>query len=161
MLPDAYTVHQTPGRLRIKIPARKDDAAFYVSIKDKLLKLQGINEIKINAATGSVLILHNSDIRKIAEYANSNNLFEVVGSQYSPHVTYHTVANTFKEFNTLMKGITGMTLDIPGMVFLGLLGTGIYQIGRGNFAAPAWYTAFWYAMNIFLKGMPAKKQGFS
>jgi hypothetical protein len=29
------------------------------------------------------------------------------------------------------------------------MGAGIYQIARGNFAAPAWYTAFWYALGLF------------
>lgn len=47
--------------------------------------------------------------------------------------------------------------DLPGMAFLTLLGVGIYQLVRGNFAAPPWYTAFWYAMGIFTKSIMEKK----
>jgi hypothetical protein len=36
---------------------------------------------------------------------------------------------------------------------MGLLGTGIYQIVRGNFGAPPWYTAFWYAFGVFTKSL--------
>ena len=32
-----------------------------------------------------------------------------------------------------------------------LLALGIYQISRGNFMAPAWYTAFWYAFGVLTK----------
>jgi len=157
MIPEAYLIHQSPGRFRIKIPARKGDIPYFASITEKLPRIKEIEKIAANPATASVLVLHKTEVKTIAGYAESNGLFKIEIFQYSPEITSQKIVDTFKEFNTLMKGMTGNTLDIPGMAFLGLLGTGIYQISRGNFAVPAWYTAFWYSMNIFLKGMPAKK----
>jgi hypothetical protein len=49
--------------------------------------------------------------------------------------------------------MTGGELDIPSVFFAALLISGIYQIARGNMAAPAWYTAFWYAFGIFSRDM--------
>ena len=48
-------------------------------------------------------------------------------------------------------------MDLGTASFGALLIMGIYQISRGNFMAPAWYTAFWYALNIFLKSKPKEK----
>ena len=42
-------------------------------------------------------------------------------------------------------------LDLAVMVFIALLGVGVYQIARGNFGAPPWYTAFWYALGVLTK----------
>jgi len=42
------------------------------------------------------------------------------------------------------------------MAILSLLGLGLYQILRGNFRAPPWYTAFWYALGIFTKSLSDK-----
>ncbi|VAX33987.1 hypothetical protein MNBD_NITROSPIRAE03-50 [hydrothermal vent metagenome] len=161
MLSEAYLIHRSPGRFRIKIPARKGDTHYFASITEKLSRLKEIEKIAANPATASLLVLHKTETKTIAGYAESNSLFKIESYRYSPEITSQGIVDIFKEFNTLMKGITGNTLDIPGMAFLGLLGTGIYQISRGNLAAPAWYTAFWYSMNIFLKGMPAKKQVLS
>jgi len=41
--------------------------------------------------------------------------------------------------------------NVPDLVLLTLVGLSAIQISRGNFTAPAWYTALWYALNIFLK----------
>lgn len=53
---------------------------------------------------------------------------------------------------------TGGTMGISEVAFLALFGAGVMQIGRGNFTAIPWYTAFWYALNIFLKS-DAQKTG--
>jgi len=66
------------------------------------------------------------------------------------------VRETFQDFNEKMKELTSGEIDLPTLAFLLLLGVGVYQIGAGNFAAPAWYVAFWYAMNIFMQAETRK-----
>ena len=39
-------------------------------------------------------------------------------------------------------------IDLPSGIFFALLGTGIYQLARGRFIIPPWYTAFWYAFGL-------------
>jgi hypothetical protein len=50
----------------------------------------------------------------------------------------------------------GGWVNLGAMAFLILLGAAIYQIARGNLTAIPWYTAFWYALNIFLKSKPSE-----
>jgi hypothetical protein len=42
-------------------------------------------------------------------------------------------------------------VDVEVIVFLLLVGFGIYDLLRGDLRRPAWYTAFWYASEVFNK----------
>lgn len=149
-IPDAFLSHRISGRARLKIPPRKRDFNYFAFLKEELSKCNDIETIEVNPVSGSILI-YTSDIEKIAEYARDKNIFNLKSSRpYSPNL-HHTISKTFKDLNGNIRGITSGYMDISGAAFLTLLGLGIYQISKGNFAAPAWYTAFWYALNIFLK----------
>jgi hypothetical protein len=49
-------------------------------------------------------------------------------------------------------------LDLSTSASLGLLGVGLFQLGKGNVVAPAWHVAFWYALNTFLQGRTGQQQ---
>jgi hypothetical protein len=52
-----------------------------------------------------------------------------------------------------LKTVTGGVLDLPKAVFLLLVAFGIYELARGNFKKPPWYTAFWYAFGVLSKSI--------
>lgn len=151
MLPEAYMSHAIAGRMRVKIPFKKNDCSYFASLKEQLLKKEGIIQVETNPMTGSLLIHHRLNIRSISDYAGSAGLFRVVSQRPDVTPLSQKVTGAFKGLDKHVKGFTGGELDIPGMAFIVLIGLGLFQISRGNFAAPAWYTAFWYAFNIFLK----------
>jgi hypothetical protein len=150
-LPDAFLSHRISGRARLKIPSKKRDFLYFKSLREQLSGCGSVKTMEVNPVSGSILIVHTSDIEKIAEYARDRNIFNLKDNIPYPTNMHSTVSKAFKDINGKIKGITGGDMDIAGAAFLALLGLGIYQISRGNFAAPAWYTAFWYALNIFLK----------
>jgi len=150
-LPDAFLSHKISGRARLKIPSRKGDFHYFEFLKEQLSKCSGIETMEVNPVSGSILIVHASDIEKIAEYARNRNIFNLKNNRPYPANLHHTVSKTFKDINGKIKGITGGDMDIAGAAFLIFLGLGIYQISRGNLIAPAWYTAFWYALSMFSK----------
>lgn len=150
-IPDAFLSHRISGRARLRIPSKKRDFYYFRSLKEHMSECRGIETIEVNPVSGSILIVHASDIDKIAEYARDRNIFNLKNDTPDPADIHYTVSKAFKDINRKIKGITGGGMDIASTAFLTLLGLGVYQIIRGNFAAPAWYTAFWYALNIFLK----------
>jgi hypothetical protein len=152
-IPDAFLSHRISGRARLKIPSKKGDFHYFKSAKEQLPKCNGIETVEVNSMSGSVLIIHASDIEKIAEYARNSNIFNLKNNRPDSANLYSTVSKAFKDINGKVRGITGGDMDIAGAAFLILLGLGIYQISRGNFVAPAWYTAFWYALSIFLQSV--------
>jgi hypothetical protein len=156
--PDAYVSHHTADRFRIRIPSKKGDTAFFQSLKDRGGQFPNIHEVTVNPITGSVLIRHSLDPAIMAELARK--YFPEQAKQIdSPSSNIHRqVTETYRLVDNKIKKFTGGEMDVGALSFGALLIMGIYQISRGNFMAPAWYTAFWYAMNIFLKSKPKGKE---
>lgn len=152
--PDAFLSHMISGRARLKVPSKKGDSVYFKSLQEQFSGYSGIQAIKVNPLTGSILIFHSEDIKKIAIYAQDMNIFKLKNKKYNPTKLRNTISKVFKDMNKKIVNITGGDMDTADIVFLALLGLGIYQISRGNFVAPAWYTAFWYGLNIFLKAKP-------
>ena len=155
---DAYISHTTSGRFRIRIPSKKGDPAFFQSLKDLAGQVPNIHEVAANPVTGSILIKHSLEPAIMEELART--YFPKQAKQIdSPSSNIHRqVAETYYQVDNKIKKFTGGEMDVGTLSFGTLLILGIYQISRGNFMAPAWYTAFWYAMNIFLKSKPKEKE---
>jgi hypothetical protein len=52
-------VHRTPKRLRLKVPPRRHDEAFFAGLQQELIKQRGIISVDLNSLTGSVVIVHD------------------------------------------------------------------------------------------------------
>jgi hypothetical protein len=152
MLPEAYVCHRTLGRLRIRVPSERGNDDFFSRVMTGFAGMGGIDRVDINLTTASVLFITKTDADAIAQYAAENGLFKLHGPSLGSTTLSRKIAGDFKSLNERVKQFTGGDLDVPGLAFLGLLGVGIYQISIGNFTAPAWYTAFWYSLNVFIKG---------
>ena len=149
--PSAHISHATKGRVRFKIPSKKGHARFFTNVKDVLEKNARVSGVVIDPVTGSVLVTHNTDTASIIKLAESNKFFKL--GRRRPQISNNLV-ESFKCLDSKLRSATDGELDLPTTSFLTLAGVGIYEIARGNFVAPAWYTAFWYALNIFLKARP-------
>lgn len=151
MLPAAHISHLTKGRMRIKIPSKKGDHNYLLSLEKRFADFEGIKTMKINPVTESLLFIHSSDAGAIAAYALTNDLFILEEKGSFPVGLHQRVSGAFKIIDGGLKSATSGEIDIGGFAFLVPLSFGVYQISVGNIAALPWYAAFWYAMNIFLK----------
>jgi hypothetical protein len=150
-LPAAHCVHKLPTRARLRIPSRKGDGAFFASLKEWLHRCEQVTGVAVNAGTGGVLIFYTGDFSAVTTYAETQGIFRLASKKQNPDTLTNVTMTTYKNLDARLKSLTGGEIDLPGAAYLALVGAGIYKIAKGNFTAPAWYTAFWYAMNIFLK----------
>ncbi len=60
----------------------------------------------------------------------------------------HSLVQPVAGVDRSLRAVSGGKVDLPSAIFLALLGTGIYELVRGRFSAPPWYTAFWYAFGL-------------
>ena len=159
MIPDAFITHRMAGRLRLRVPSRKGDLVYFASVRDALSSVKGVDSIEVSPMTGSVLMRMSAPFEAI-DAARPADLFNVVEApQAAEGATglQTSVSALFGSIDDRIKSVTGKGVDLAGLAFLGLVAAGIYQIARGNFTAPAWYTAFWYAFGVF--GKSGKKNG--
>jgi hypothetical protein len=151
MIPEAYIVHKVNDRLRIKVPSKRGDKSFFASVEKKFSEQSGGETVVVNPDTASVLFLGRFTAKHIAEVAQQSELFKLETKTRRRETLLSGVKDTFRTADKSLLKITGGELDIPSVVFLGLITHGIYQFARGNFTGPPWYTAFWYALGLFSK----------
>ena len=145
MLPDAFITHLTRDRVRIKIPSKKGDAAYFASLKEKLAalsELPGIQRIEANPLTGSILVLHTLDLETldlglVAQYSEFNQLFRL---QQPPAKQTPAPGNK-------AGGRAAGEIDLKVLAILGFVGVAIIQLKRGHIMMPA-ITALWYAYSL-------------
>ncbi len=164
MLPEAYLSHLTSERLRIKIPSKKGNTAYFLSLKDQLSqfsKLPGVQKIEVNPLTGSILVRHtldmkNLDINTIAQYTEINGLFMLKLPAAGQTPASLKLGETFSHMNTKIKSFTGGEIDVSTLAILGFLGVAIFQMRRGHVMIPA-ITALWYAATLLKEQQETKE----
>jgi len=162
-LPVAHIGHQTSDRIRIKIPSRKGETAYFSEIREMLLKHVSVERVEANPMTGSLLLkgVQNDAAAAIASVGEANALFNLDTRPSEVETLSSRISAPFHDLSRSIGRFSGGELDLPGMAFLSLIGVGIYQFTRGNLTAPPWYVAFWYALGIFTQSLMDKKQGLS
>jgi len=153
-LPAAHIGHRVSERLRIKIPSRKGDDAYFSEVKKSLLEDGALHSLEVNPTTGSLLIKGSgTDLESIRSVGKKKALFQLEEASEKVEPLSRKIAVPFRDLGRAIDRFSGGEIDLAGAVFLGLIGWGMVQLARGNFAAPPWYTAFWYALGIFTKSL--------
>jgi hypothetical protein len=148
-LPEASISHQSADRLRIKLASRKGDAGYFTNVVKSLSGLRKFKHLAANPLTGSVLFIGESlDAGEIAAYASEHKLFHLIMADPPSLPVMHSIIQPVASIDRSLRTITGGKIDLPSGIFFALLGTGIYQLARGRFIIPPWYTAFWYAFGL-------------
>ncbi|MBN1105287.1 MAG: hypothetical protein JXL84_17880 [Deltaproteobacteria bacterium] len=153
-IPEAHLVHRSLERLRLRIPSRRGNAAFFSRVEEKLSSFPRMRRLEVNPATGSLLFLGKSvDLQAIARVAQKEGLFTLQVVEQRPVSLPKRIAAPLGGLSSKVRRMTGGHLDLPGLAFLSLLGFGLFQILRGDLRSPPWYTAFWYAFGVFSKSV--------
>jgi hypothetical protein len=138
--PRAEISHLTPGRLRLRIPERRRDDAFFARVRQHLSDRSGVVRVDVNPITASVLIQFNGAAEDFA--ARDDDLFELDDFPLEPS-PLDAVRDEVVAADRTLRQLTGGA-DLRTLLFFALLAGGLYQLVRGNIAAPA-VTLLWYA----------------
>jgi hypothetical protein len=144
--PQAFLVHSTTGRARFRFPEQRGNDAFFEALSAGLGKFAGVIEVRASAHTGSVLVLHVGDLQQVIAQAAKRNLFEV-GPPPPPAASARRLRNAIDAVDDRVAKGTGETLSVGKLLFVGLLGAGIFQANRGHLL-PAGMTLFKHALEI-------------
>ena len=119
-LPRAHVAHRVPGRLRVRVPSRKGDRAFFEGTIANLRGRPSIRSVRASARTASITMEHDGDAHEIARLAREAGIFDL------PEATViQLLAERFE------GRIVGVKPD--SLVSVGLAGLGVYQAMRGQF----------------------------
>ncbi len=153
----AYVVHATTGRARLRLPSVKGDDRFFGRLRDELRRLAGVEDVHVNALTGSVLVRYSGDFAAIARDAHEHDLFDVEAppatadaepppSPTAARATEHVRAFLVRTDGMIRRRTKG-AVDLRLVTFAALVSGSAYQLARGNFL-PAGGTMLVQAMNV-------------
>ena len=152
MIPAAVIAHDSSGRFRIRVHSQKGNLAALKSLGDQLAACPGILSIEVNAGTGSILILHQTTVQEIADYARSRNLFSLAeqkGAKVPSAELRRNLGETFKSVDRQIQSLTSGDMDLSGFTMAVLVVAGSVQILSGNAGAIPWFAAYWYAYHLY------------
>ena len=156
MIPEANIVHRAPKRLRLKVTSKRDHEDYLRALPEKFTEFSGIDEIEINPLTGSVLFKHAGNGEEIIDFIKKHGIFEFKVRSVRPPSVHQGIASIYQQLDSLVHSFSNSSTNAGGLAFIALFAYGVLQISRGNTAGPAWYTAFWYALNVLLKSQPSE-----
>ena len=155
-LPQARIAHRMTDRVRFRIPDRKGDTDYFADAARRLADRFQPRRLEANPGTGSLLVVDEElDIDAVISFARTEKLFQLEAVHPAPLA--RSATEPLRGLSAMLKESTLGHLDLPTLAFFGLIGVGTVQLLRNGLRSPPWYTAFWYAMGIYLKSLADKQ----
>jgi heavy-metal-associated domain-containing protein len=127
----AVLTHKSPGRTRLRIPARRNDEDYFASLAQALRQCPGVQRVETNPRTAGVLLLHNVELEAIFVYAEQRELFNRprnIASEWVLEAVAQQLAHVDDRLLQRSSGRWGLS----SLAFYGLIAATGYQLYRGN-----------------------------
>ncbi len=119
--PLAYVCHRCPGRARLKVAVRRNDAAWFEELSARIAEAPQVIAVKSNALTASLLIFHRGALEDVLDYAVSK---QVLSLSEAPVFARSQFAEPDE-------------ISVRSLATLAMLGLGVVQLLRGRALGPA------------------------
>jgi hypothetical protein len=150
MLPHAEITHASPGRLRLRIRARRGRADYFAGIEEKLAQCPGVERVVTNPVTASVLLEPGIDLAALGAFTQAQQLFQLAERPVLLAPLTQQVAERLADLNGELRRLSGGGLDLGALGFLGLVTLAAVQWQRGHVLGPA-STLLWSATGLLLR----------
>lgn len=170
--PQAYVAHQVRGRVRMKIPSAKGNPELLRQISETFASVPGIEQITINPATGSMVVLYDADQhdefhsrlqqhyhRAASDYCAApkteidelTNKIEAEAEFLSQHSdSARAIVDFFKSVDREIKVATNNTVDLKIVFAAAIIGFTVIEVGA-TAATPVWVTLAIFGLNHFIE----------
>lgn len=137
MVPTAYVSHELLGRLRVRVPDRKGDDAYFARAGKALAQAKGVLAVEVNPVTASFLVLHESSTADLLAYAEAQGLFTVSPPTEDRESLLELAATGVSKVDELIYRATDGRSSLHEVLFVSLVGLAGLQALRGQALGPA------------------------
>jgi copper chaperone CopZ len=120
-----YYVHDIPGRLRVKIPSVKGQTAKARAIQSLLRNIEGIESIRVNTVTGSVVVKYDPALalsQTILSILTENDCFDEDSAITLDRAVVEAGSKAGRALSKAFCGwAVGRALEGTGLSFLAVL----------------------------------------
>jgi Heavy metal associated domain 2 len=172
--------HQVPGRVRMKIPAAKNNPELLKQVSETFAVIPGIEHVTVNPTTGSVVLFYDVDqhdefhgtFRGHYEAHGGNNggnngngamhgadteldkLTNSIEAEAEFLASHSHAARVFVDFiksiDHEVKRATNNNLDLKIVFAVGIIGLTVFEVGA-TAATPVWVTLAIFTVNHFIQ----------
>jgi hypothetical protein len=136
--PRAYPVHRTQARIRLRIPERRNDEAFF---EELWAELDGIPEpltVHVNPSTASVLLVHPTlPFEALEPHLRGSALFTFVDEPCPSPRALNPLVSTVSAIDRGLAKLTAGSADLRTVLFVAVVALAIRQLLRGELLGPA------------------------
>jgi copper chaperone CopZ len=148
------TVHAIPGRVRFRVPSLVGDLSVAGNLRERLSSVEGVREVDVNPATGSVLIQYRGGIVRpellFAATVRLAGLDKELEQTPRPLVTRKLRA-VLDSLNRVVYDRTSGVLDFTSALLILLAAVGARKmLQQGAAALPAGFTLIWWGVHQLL-----------
>lgn len=137
MLPTGYVAHRTGDRVRLRIPARKGDTAYFARLERELAACGRVGYVEANPLTASLLLHYNGTDDDLRRDAVELGLFTVEALPPAANPVLNAAAARIDQFDRTIQRASNGSFDLLEVAFVGLVGASIVQALRGQALGPA------------------------
>ena len=146
MPPLARIVHQTPHRTRLRTRGMRRDTTYFTEVKHAIEQFEAVGKVHVQSGTESILIEHSDSIDEVLSELQERGYFKLeTPDDVAPYLA--RVGQGLEQGDRQMLEATGGRLGLDTLVFIGFIGSGIYQVTQGR-GLPAGVTLLRYAIEM-------------
>ncbi len=150
------TAHWMPGRVRFRVPSLAENAEGAATVRKKLPAMPGVKSVKLNPASGSVLIVYREDeVRPELLFATVVRLMNLEAELKRPPQPLVTrqLQETLGRANRAVYDRSGGLIDLwsAGLILLAAIGMQRVLV-QGMRAFPAGLTLVWWGLASLMGG---------
>jgi hypothetical protein len=136
--PVAHVVHRLPGRLRLRVAAKRGDAAWFDDAATTLAMMAGVEHVSTSPGRGSLLLRHARPAEDLLKSAAERGLFAVPAAEAAGE----GAGTTTERLRAAASGMSGR-----GGLAVVLALAALREVLRGNIMPPA-ITLLAYAATV-------------
>lgn len=146
-LPVARVAHRAPGRVRLKVEARRGDRAWFSQAAGEVSTWAGVTRVEANPVTASLLVLFGEgfSLAGLERAAGAGGLFVIEAA--APVPARVRAGDGLQELDARVRELTAGAVDVRSLVLVGLIGLAALQFLRGQVLGPA-STLLWQAFDL-------------
>ena len=137
MLPAGYIAHRIGDRVRVRIPERKGDAAYFMRVERDLSECERVMYVEANPLTASILLRYHGTNDDLRRDAINLGLFAIEEMPPSVNPVLTATSDRIDQLDRFLQRSSNGSFDLLEVAFVGLIGASIVQVLRGQALGPA------------------------
>jgi hypothetical protein len=139
------------GRVRLHIPSKKHDPEYFARVGQKLTELEGVQAVRTDSRTGSLLITHEGELDAISRFAERHGLFSLITTTAAAVLLADKLTDQVGDLDEGLIQFTRGQMDLKSMMVLALAAGAAFQVLRKQVLPPA-FTLVWTALALVWPG---------